>query len=442
MDKNSKIVNVIGAGLAGSEASYQLLKLGYKVNLYEMKPKSFSPAHKNKNFAELVCSNSLKSNDVTSACGLLKEELRKLDSLVIKVADKVKVPAGSALAVDREKFSEEITNTLKSFSNLNVINEEVTSFDLNLPTIIATGPLTSNNLVEFLKTIFKDNYLYFFDAIAPIVTYNSIDFNSAFIADRYDKGTKDYINCPLNKQEYELFYNELISAESVKLKDFENSKVFEGCMPVEVLAKRGVDALRFGPLKPVGLTDPKTGRYPYACVQLRRETNNLDMFNMVGFQTNLTFKEQERVFKLIPALKNAEFLRFGVMHRNTFINAPTILNKYYQVKSNPNLFVAGQLSGVEGYVESIASGLVCALNMDKFLKGQNLIDFTSYTMIGALANYISSASPKHFQPMGSNMGILIGSTERIKDKKEKYKKLSDIALQKIDDIIKNNIKEV
>lgn len=442
MDKNSKIVNVIGAGLAGSEASYQLLKLGYKVNLYEMKPKSFSPAHKNKNFAELVCSNSLKSNDVTSACGLLKEELRKLDSLVIKVADKVKVPAGSALAVDREKFSEEITNILKSFSNLNVINEEVTSFDLNLPTIIATGPLTSNNLVEFLKTIFKDNYLYFFDAIAPIVTYNSIDFNSAFIADRYDKGTKDYINCPLNKQEYELFYNELINAESVKLKDFENSKVFEGCMPVEVLAKRGVDALRFGPLKPVGLTDPKTGRYPYACVQLRRETNNLDMFNMVGFQTNLTFKEQERVFKLIPALKNAEFLRFGVMHRNTFINAPTILNKYYQVKSNPNLFVAGQLSGVEGYVESIASGLVCALNMDKFLKGQNLIDFTSYTMIGALANYISSASPKHFQPMGSNMGILIGSTERIKDKKEKYKKLSDIALQKIDDIIKNNIKEV
>lgn len=442
MDKNSKIVNVIGAGLAGSEASYQLLKLGYKVNLYEMKPKSFSPAHKNKNFAELVCSNSLKSNDVTSACGLLKEELRKLDSLVIKVADKVKVPAGSALAVDREKFSEEITNTLKSFSNLNVINEEVTSFDLNLPTIIATGPLTSNNLVEFLKTIFKDNYLYFFDAIAPIVTYNSIDFNNAFIADRYDKGTKDYINCPLNKQEYELFYNELINAESVKLKDFENSKVFEGCMPVEVLAKRGVDALRFGPLKPVGLTDPKTGRYPYACVQLRRETNNLDMFNMVGFQTNLTFKEQERVFKLIPALKNAEFLRFGVMHRNTFINAPTVLNKYYQVKSNPNLFVAGQLSGVEGYVESIASGLVCALNMDKFLKGQNLIDFTSYTMIGALANYISSASPKHFQPMGSNMGILIGSTERIKDKKEKYKKLSDIALQKIDDIIKNNIKEV
>ena len=442
MDKNSKIVNVIGAGIAGSEASYQLLKLGYKVNLYEMKPKSFSPAHKNKNFAELVCSNSLKSNDVTSACGLLKEELRKLDSLVIKVADKVKVPAGSALAVDREKFSEEITKTLKSFSNLNVINEEVTSFDLNLPTIIATGPLTSNNLVEFLKTIFKDNYLYFFDAIAPIVTYNSIDFNNAFIADRYDKGTKDYINCPLNKQEYELFYNELISAESVKLKDFENSKVFEGCMPVEVLAKRGVDALRFGPLKPVGLTDPKTGRYPYACVQLRRETNNLDMFNMVGFQTNLTFKEQERVFKLIPALKNAEFLRFGVMHRNTFINAPTILNKYYQVKSNPNLFVAGQLSGVEGYVESIASGLVCALNMDKFLKGQNLIDFTSYTMIGALANYISSASPKHFQPMGSNMGILIGSTERIKDKKEKYKKLSDIALQKIDDIIKNNIKEV
>ena len=319
---SKKVVNVIGAGLAGSEACFQLLKRGYTVNLYEMKPTKFSPAHKNSNFAELVCSNSLKSNDVTSACGLLKQELRMLNSLVISVADEVKVPSGQALSVDREQFSEKITQKIKSFKNLNLITEEVTSFDLNLPTIIATGPLTSNSLVEFLKTIFNSEYLYFFDAIAPIVTYSGIDFNSAFIADRYDKGTGDYVNCPLKKQEYEEFYNALISAETVKLKDFENSKVFEGCMPVEVLAKRGVDALRFGPLKPVGLTDPKTGRYPYACVQLRRETNNLDMFNIVGFQTNLTFKEQERVFKLIPALKNAEFLRYGVMHRNTFINAP------------------------------------------------------------------------------------------------------------------------
>lgn len=436
---NEKIVNVIGGGLAGSEACYQLLKLGYQVNLFEMKPVKFSPAHKNKNFAELVCSNSLKSNDVTSACGLLKEELRKLDSLVISVADQVKVPAGSALAVDREKFSEQITQKLKSYKNLNIIEGEVTSFDLTKPTIIATGPLTSDGLVEFLKTIFKENYLYFFDAIAPIVNYDGIDFNSAFIADRYDKGTGDYINCPLNKEEYEVFYNELIKAETVQLKDFENKKVFEGCMPVEVLAKRGVDALRFGPLKPVGLTDPKTGRYPYACVQLRRETNNLDMFNMVGFQTNLTFKEQERVFKLIPALKNAEFLRFGVMHRNTFINAPSILNKHFQVKEYPNIFVAGQLSGVEGYVESIAGGLVCALNMHNFLNKKPLIDFTAHTMIGALANYISSASEKHFQPMGSNMGILIGSTERIKDKKLKYKMLSDNSLKVLDEIIKNNM---
>ena len=433
-----KEVNVIGAGLAGSEACYQLLKREYKVNLFEMKPVKFSPAHKNKNFAELVCSNSLKSNDVTSACGLLKEELRHLDSLVINIADSVKVPAGSALAVDRELFSQKITEKLKSFKNLNIIEGEVSSFDTTKPTIVATGPLTSDDLSKFLKNIFDDNYLYFFDAIAPIVDYDTIDFDNAFIADRYDKGTKDYINCPMNKEEYELFYNELVNAEIVHLHEFENSKVFEGCMPVEVLAKRGIDALRYGPLKPVGLTDPKTGRWPYACVQLRRETNNLDLFNMVGFQTNLTFKEQDRVFRLIPALKNVEFLRYGVMHRNTFINAPTILNRYYQVKKYNNIFVAGQLSGVEGYVESIASGLTCAINMDKFLNNQSLVDFTNYTMIGALSNYLETAEPKHFQPMASNMGILIGSTERIKDKKLKYKKLSDTALEKLDEIIKEN----
>ena len=439
MENNGKFVNVIGAGLAGCEAAYQLLKLGYKVNLFEMKPSKFSAAHKNKNFAELVCSNSLKSNDVTTACGLLKEELRKLDSIIISVADKVKVPAGSALAVDREKFSEQITEQLKIYKNLNIISGEVTEFDLSQPTIVATGPLTSDGLVTFLQKIFNQEYLYFFDAIAPIVSYDGIDFNSAFVADRYDKGTGDYINCPLNKEEYEEFYNALINAEIVQLKDFENSKVFEGCMPVEVLAKRGIDSLRYGPLKPVGLTDPKTGRYPYACVQLRRETNNLDMFNMVGFQTNLTFKEQERVFKLIPALKNAEFLRFGVMHRNTFINAPTVLNKYFQVKEYPNIFVAGQLSGVEGYVESIAGGLVSAINMHKFLTQNNMVDFTNQTMIGALQNYIATAPAKHFQPMGSNMGLLQNVGERIKDKKLKYKKLSDIALNKLDEVIKENL---
>ena len=433
-----KEVNVIGAGLAGCEASYQLLKRGYKVNLYEMKPVKFTPAHKNNNFAELVCSNSLKSNDVTSACGLLKEELRYLDSLVIKVADEVKVPAGSALAVDRQLFSQKITDTLKEYDNLNIITGEVKEFNLDLPTIVATGPLTSDDLSSYLKSIFEGEYLYFFDAIAPIVDYNSIDFNYAFIGDRYDKGTKDYINCPMTKEEYEVFYNALINAEIVHLHEFENSKVFEGCMPVEVLAKRGIDSLRYGPLKPVGLTDPKTGRWPYACVQLRRETNNLDMFNMVGFQTNLTFKEQERVFKLIPALHDVEFLRYGVMHRNTFINAPTIINKYYQVKQHNNIFIAGQLSGVEGYVESIASGLTCAINMDKYLNNQPLVDFTANTMIGALSNYIANAEPKHFQPMSSNMGILIGSTERNRDKKAKYKKLSDIALEKLKEIVKDN----
>lgn len=433
-----KEVNVIGAGLAGCEASYQLLKRGYKVNLYEMKPVKFTPAHKNNNFAELVCSNSLKSNDVTSACGLLKEELRYLDSLVIKVADEVKVPAGSALAVDRQLFSQKITDTLKEYDSLNIITGVVKEFNLDLPTIVATGPLTSDDLSSYLKSIFEGEYLYFFDAIAPIVDYNSIDFNYAFIGDRYDKGTKDYINCPMTKEEYEVFYNALINAEIVHLHEFENSKVFEGCMPVEVLAKRGIDSLRYGPLKPVGLTDPKTGRWPYACVQLRRETNNLDMFNMVGFQTNLTFKEQERVFKLIPALHDVEFLRYGVMHRNTFINAPTIINKYYQVKQHNNIFIAGQLSGVEGYVESIASGLTCAINMDKYLNNQPLVDFTANTMIGALSNYIANAEPKHFQPMSSNMGILIGSTERNRDKKEKYKKLSDIALEKLKEIIKDN----
>ena len=429
-----KEVNIIGAGLAGSEACYQLLKRGYKVNLFEMKPNKFSAAHKNKNFAELVCSNSLKSNDVTSACGLLKEELRMLDSLVIKVADRVSVPAGSALAVDREMFSQQITDELKSYPNLNVVNTEVESFDLTKPTIVATGPLTSDSLASFLKTVFNDDYLYFFDAIAPIVSYDGIDFDSAFVADRYDKGTGDYINCPMNKEEYEIFYNELVKAESVQLKDFENSKVFEGCMPVEVLAKRGIDALRFGPLKPVGLTDPKTGRYPYACVQLRRETNNLDMFNMVGFQTNLTFKEQDRVFKLIPALKNAEFLRFGVMHRNTFINAPTILNRYFQVKAYPNVFVAGQLSGVEGYVESIASGLYCAINVVRMLENKSLISFSADTIIGGLYNYLENADIKHFQPINANFGILNPINER--DKKLRNVKYRLRSLEEIAKIVK------
>lgn len=436
MKLNNKMceVNIIGAGLAGCEACYQLLKRGVKVNLFEMKPKKFSPAHKNTNFCELVCSNSLKSNDVSTAGGLLKQEMRELDSLVISVADECKVPAGSALAVDREKFSEQVTSRLKQFKNLTIFEQEVTKFDVTKPTIVATGPLTSEPLTKFLMQLFNQEYLYFFDAIAPIVSYDSIDFNSAFVADRYDKGTGDYINCPLNKEEYLAFYNELINAEIVKLKDFENSKVFEGCMPVEVLAKRGEDALRFGPLKPVGLTDPKTGRYPYAVVQLRRETVKNDMFNMVGFQTNLTFGEQKRVFSLIPALKNAEFLRYGVMHRNTFINAPKIINEFYQLKLVPNIFIAGQLSGVEGYIESISSGLVCGINMYNLINNLPLVNFGNKTMIGALVNYISNAPEKNFQPMSSNMGLINAEAVKIKDKKQKYTYLSNLALSELKDI--------
>ena len=440
MKLNKKMceVNIIGAGLAGCEACYQLLKRGVKVNLFEMKPKKFTPAHKNKNFCELVCSNSLKSNDVTTAGGLLKQELRCLDSLVIAVADKCKVPAGSALAVDREQFSAMVTKKLKEFKNLTIYEQEVENFNTELPTIIATGPLTSEPLTKFLQELFNEDYFYFFDAIAPIISYDSINFDSAFIADRYDKGTGDYVNCPLNKEEYLTFYNELINAETIKLKDFENSKVFEGCMPVEVLAKRGEDALRFGPLKPVGLTDPKTGRYPYAVVQLRRETVNLDMFNMVGFQTNLTFSEQKRVFSLIPALKNAEFLRYGVMHRNSFINAPKIINGFYQTKKFPNIFIAGQLSGVEGYIESISSGLVCGINMFNYINNLPLINFGNNTMTGALVNFISNADEKHFQPMSSNMGLINAEAVKIKDKKQKYSYLSNLALTKLEEIIKQN----
>jgi len=380
------VVNVIGAGLAGCEASYQLLKRGVKVNLFEMKPVKFSPAHKNNNFAELVCSNSLKSNDITSACGLLKQELRFMDSLLIKCADECAVPAGNALAVDREKFSEMVTNKLKNFNNLNIIYGEVEKLDLSIPTIIATGPLTSEALTKEIQKLIGDSYLYFYDAIAPIVTYESIDLEKTFFQDRYGKGNADYINCPMNKDEYLKFYSELVSGEIVELKDFENSKVFEGCMPVEVLAKRGIDALRFGPLKPVGLVD-KNGKHPYAVVQLRKETKENDFYNMVGFQTNLLFKEQKRIFSLIPALKNVEFLRYGTMHRNTYINAPSCITMHFNLKNNKNVFFAGQISGVEGYVESIMSGLVCGLNMFLGLKGKDFIDFGNETMVGAITTY-------------------------------------------------------
>ena len=431
-------VNIIGAGLAGCEAAYQLLTREYKVNLYEMKPKKFSPAHKNSNFAELVCSNSLKSEELNTSSGLLKSELTKLNSLLISVARKCKVPAGGALAVNREDFSKTVTETLKAYPNLNIINEEYTKIDVNVPTIIATGPLTSDSLCEELKSILGEEYLYFFDAIAPIVNFDSINFDIAYFADRYGKGSSDYINLPMNKEQYLNFYNELINAESVKLKDFENTKVFEGCMPVEVMAKRGIDTLRFGMLKPVGLINPKTNSTDYAVVQLRRETNNNDLFNMVGFQTNLTFGEQKRVFSMIPGLENAEFYRYGVMHRNTFINAPKNINKYYQLKNYPNIFIAGQLSGVEGYIESISSGLMCGINMANYLEGKPLVHFSSKTMIGALSEHIASASVDNFQPMNSNFGIVDSLTERIKNKKEKNTKIAEISLKTIDEMLNKN----
>ena len=436
-------ITIIGGGLAGSECAYQLLKRGYTVKLIEMKPIKFTEAHKNPNFGELVCSNSLKSNDPTTAGGLLKEELRLLDSLVIKCADECSVPAGSALAVDREKFAELITTRLKEFPNLTIENREVEDLIVNDNEIvvIATGPLTSPALMKSLGKLLGEEYLYFFDAIAPIVSYDSIDFKSAFVADRYDKGTGDYINCPMTKEEYERFYNELINGEIVKLKDFENSKVFEGCMPVEVLAKRHIDALRFGPLKPVGLTNPHTGLRPYAVVQLRKETNNNDLYNLVGFQTNLTYPEQKRIFSLIPALKNAEFYRYGTMHKNSFVNAPKVLKNYHLV-NHSNIYIAGQLSGVEGYIESIASGLNVALNINQYINGLDDVVFESFTMIGALNNYLNTASPEHFQPMSSNMGLINADSVRMKDKKEKNRLLSARALDSLKQtILDNNIKK-
>lgn len=433
-------VNIIGAGLAGCEAAYQLLKRGVKVNLFEMKPKVFSPAHKLETFAELVCSNSLKSNDLASAEGLLKQELRMMDSLLIRVADETKVPAGGALAVDRKIFSERVTEILKGFDNLNIYCKEVGHIDVSIPTIIATGPLTSDVLSNSIAKLIGEQSLYFFDAIAPIVTYDSIDFDSAFIQDRYNKGNGDYINCPMDREEYENFYNELVNAEIVELKEFENKKVFEGCMPIEVLAKRGIDSMRFGPLKPVGLTD-NTGKRPYAVVQLRRETNEYDFYNMVGFQTNLKFGEQKRVFSLIPALKNAEFLRYGTMHKNTYINAPKVLNGCFQMKEYNNIFFAGQLSGVEGYVESIFGGLLCGINMFRYLSGLELLSLPKETMGGALQNYIATASDKNFQPMSANMGLINNLDMRIKDKKEKYLMLANRSIEKLNEY-KNIVKDV
>ncbi len=453
-----KYITIIGGGLAGSEAAYQIAKRGIKVKLYEMKPKKYSPAHSNENLAEIVCSNSFKSNLLTNACGLLKEELRRLDSLLIKIADKTSVPAGQALAVDRDEFSKKVTEELRKNPLIEIINEEVTDITKMSEdgiVIIATGPLTSKGLAEQIQKITGQDKLYFYDAAAPIVSKDSINFDIAFYGDRYSQEKKkeetveewqhrikeqeknneqSYINLPMNKEEYEKFWQELINAEVVTLHEFEKREIFEGCMPIEIMAKRGIDTLRFGPLKPVGFDDPRTARRPYAIVQLRQDDKQASMYNLVGFQTNLKYGEQKRVFSMIPGLENAEFVKYGVMHRNTYINSTKLLDETYNLKTNKNIYFAGQITGVEGYVESISSGLVAGINAVKSLenKANKPITFPEYTVIGALAKYISTPNEK-FQPMNANFGILPElEGKRIKDKRERYIKLAQRSLENLD----------
>lgn len=414
-------INVIGAGLAGCEAAMQIASAGIPVRLYEMKPNKKSPAHKTNYFGELVCSNSLKAMRVESAAGLLKEEMRRLNSFLMQCADKCQIPAGGALAVDREKFAQLVTEGIQSQPLIEVVSEEITAIPESGITVIATGPLTSDALAKAIEERFGDS-LSFFDAAAPIVTAESVNMEYAFTASRYERGGEDdYINCPMNKEEYERFYNALVSAERAPLHDFDvsNPKVYEGCMPVEVMAQRGEGTLRFGPMKPVGLIDPKTGHRPWAVLQLRKENAAGTMYNLVGFQTNLKFPEQKRVFSLIPALHNADFVRYGVMHRNTFLCSPKILNADFSVKENKNLFFAGQITGVEGYMESAASGILAGMNAVRVLRGQPTLVFPADTMMGALSRYIADPTVKKFQPMGANLGILPELEKRPRDKRER-----------------------
>lgn len=426
-------INVIGAGLAGCEAAWQIAKRGINVRLFEMKPRKMTPAHKSKNFAELICSNSLKADRIESAAGLLKEEMRRIGSLLMECADKCRVPAGGALAVDRDIFSSMVTEKIRTHPLIEVIEEEVTDIPNDTVTVIATGPLTSDALAERIIELCGGS-LHFFDAAAPIVTSESIDMECAFTASRYDKGGDDaYINCPMNKEEYENFHTELVSAERSPRHDVDvqNPKVYEGCMPVEILAQRGLDTLRFGPMKPVGLRDPRTGHRPWAVLQLRTENADKTMYNLVGFQTNLKFPEQKRVFGMIPALKNAEFVRYGVMHRNTFLDSPRVLNSDFSLKISPNIFFAGQMTGVEGYMESGASGMMAGINAVRRFKNQPAIVLPPETMIGSLSRYIADESVKDFQPMGANMGILPPLSEAIRDKRERAAAYSQRALKRL-----------
>ncbi len=416
-------ISVIGAGLAGCEAAWQLAKFGYNVNLYEMKPKKFSAAHKSKNFAELICSNSLKSRRIGSASGMLKEEMRLFGSLILECAEKFSVDAGGALAVDRELFSEEVTRRLYSCEKINVINEEIT----NIPegkVIIATGPLTSDALTNTISKLIGGDKLHFYDAAAPIISANSIDMEKTFFASRYGKGSADYINCPMNKEEYEIFYESLVNGECAQLHEFDKPKVYEGCMPIEIMAKRGKDTIRFGPLKPVGIYHPVTNEKYYAVLQLRKENAEGTMYNMVGFQTNLKFGEQKRIFSLIPGLEHAEFLRYGVMHRNTFINSPHLLDDKLRLKNNKNIRFAGQITGVEGYMESAACGIISSRLLIEELSDSEKCILPETTMMGSLLRYITSEDVRDFQPMGANMGLLPSLDVKIRDKQKRYETLA------------------
>lgn len=433
-----KKVTVLGAGLAGCECAWQLAKRGIEVRLFEMKPNKMTPAHSSEYFAELVCSNSLRSDELTNAVGLLKAEMRKMGSLIMESADSNRVAAGGALAVDREGFSRYITDKIKSCTNIELVSEEATDFPEG-ELVVATGPLTSDALAEKLEKLCNCTGLHFYDAVAPIVTLESVDMDSAFFASRYDKGTADYVNCPMNEEEYKAFVKELVSAKEAPVHGFDDGGVFEGCMPVEVMARRGEETLRFGPLKPVGLRDPRTGKDNYAVVQLRRDNADGTIYNLVGFQTHLTWGEQKRVFSMIPALKNAEFVRYGVMHRNTYLNSPQLLDRYYRLKSDPRISFAGQMTGVEGYVESAASGMLVGIETAARLLELEPVNFPQETAIGALGLYISGGSVGDFQPMNINFGIITPLGYRVKGKRNKNAEISARSLKIIDELMEKEV---
>ena len=432
----TEIVNVIGAGLAGSEAAWQIAKRGIKVRLFEMRPVKQTPAHHTDKFAELVCSNSLRANNLTNAVGVIKEEMRMLDSLIIQSADNSCVPAGGALAVDRHDFAGRVTDTIRNHPLIDIVNEEVTEIPEGI-TVIATGPLTSPALAEKVKELTGQDYLYFYDAAAPIVEKDSIDMDKVYLKSRYDKGEAAYLNCPMSEEEFNRFYDALVAAEVVPLKEFEKEIYFEGCMPVEVMAGRGRKTLLFGPMKPVGLEDPKTGKRPYAVVQLRQDDAAGTLYNIVGFQTHLKWGPQKEVLQLIPGLENVEIVRYGVMHRNTFINSPTVLQPTYQLKANQQIFFAGQMTGVEGYVESAGSGLLAGINAAKLAKGEELIVLPRETALGSMARYITEADPKNFQPMNINFGLFPELQPKVRDKKVRTEQLANRALTTIQNFVKN-----